>query len=92
MYPNASGDMATDEWYRTESIRDNVQLDAFVVMPNHMHGIIHITECLNDGYHVGAYRNTPLQIPQQRNTPLPLRDGKPLQSPSNDLGAIIRGV
>ena len=32
----------------------NVVLDAFVVMPNHFHGIV-------DGFSVGAYCNTPLQ-------------------------------
>ena len=67
MYTNAFGDMATDEWYLTESIRDNVQLDAFVVMPNHVHGIIRIID--NVGPNVGAYRNTPRS--PQTNMPRP---------------------
>ena len=40
---NAHGRIARDEWRRTERLRDNVALDAFVVMPNHVHGIVVIT-------------------------------------------------
>jgi putative transposase len=37
------GQIAYDEWYNTAKIRPNIELGAFVVMPNHIHGIIHIT-------------------------------------------------
>ncbi len=57
MYLNPLGEIATDEWYRTETIRDNVKLDAFVVMPNHVHGIVRIVNTPTSN--VGAYRNTP---------------------------------
>jgi hypothetical protein len=40
---NAFGDIAVDEWLRTAVVRHNVSLDAFVVMPNHLHGLIIIT-------------------------------------------------
>ena len=43
MVLNADGHIVADEWHRTEQVRDNVVLDAFVVMPNHVHGIICIT-------------------------------------------------
>jgi REP element-mobilizing transposase RayT len=43
------------EWVNTGSIRQNVILEEFVVMPNHLHGIIVIT------HGVGAYCDTPLQ-------------------------------
>ena len=41
---NALGQIAEQEWFKTPSIRPdmNIQLEAFVVMPNHIHGIIHI--------------------------------------------------
>ena len=29
-----------DEWRRTETVRANVTVDIFVVMPNHLHGIL----------------------------------------------------
>ncbi|PEN13051.1 transposase [Longibacter salinarum] len=35
-----TGDIVRDEWYRTETLRGNVVLDAFVVMPDHVHGIL----------------------------------------------------
>jgi len=91
---NALGDIATDEWFRTESIRDNVRLDAFVVMPNHVHGIIHITKRA-----VGAYRDTPLKQNEMDgknranvDSPLRFRKGKPLKSPSIIWGALFAGI
>lgn len=37
---NVPGRIAAEEWQRSETIRDRVHLDAFVVMPNHLHGIV----------------------------------------------------
>lgn len=37
---NVFGEIAREEWFRTGQIRPNVELDAFVIMPNHIHGII----------------------------------------------------
>ena len=34
------GRIVREEWHRTDALRDNVQLDAFVVMPGYVHGII----------------------------------------------------
>lgn len=34
------GMVVEEEWRKTEDVRTNVELDAFVVMPNHIHGII----------------------------------------------------
>jgi len=41
---NGFGQIARDEWLRTAEIRPNVELDAFVVMPNHIHGIVIISD------------------------------------------------
>jgi len=96
MILNKSGRIARDQWQNTESIRDNVLLDAFIIMPNHLHGIVQITGSNNNtgadsagAYNVGAYRDTPLHY-------TPLRNNKPthqseFRSPSNTLGAIVRG-
>lgn len=54
MVLNACGRIVAEEWRRTERVRDNVVLDAFVVMPNHVHGIIGITTGPGDG---GAARH-----------------------------------
>ncbi|MBD3297253.1 MAG: transposase [candidate division Zixibacteria bacterium] len=41
------GNIAKIEWTRTASLRSNVILDEFVVMPDHVHGIVCITENRN---------------------------------------------
>jgi putative transposase len=42
---NPLGVAVRDEWLRTAELRDNVELDAFMVMPNHVHGIVVVTDC-----------------------------------------------
>jgi REP element-mobilizing transposase RayT len=37
---NEFGKIARNEWFEIEKHRPNVELDAFVVMPNHVHGIV----------------------------------------------------
>jgi len=39
-----AGQVASQEWLRAPAVRPNVSLDEFVVMPNHLHGIIVIDE------------------------------------------------
>jgi len=34
------GDIVADEWMKTALIRPNVTMDEWIVMPNHLHGII----------------------------------------------------
>ena len=40
---NEHGMAVREEWLRTAQLRETVELDAFTIMPNHMHGIIVIT-------------------------------------------------
>ena len=40
MQLNNYGQIVHDEWLKTEKLRPNVKLDEFVVMPNHLHGIM----------------------------------------------------
>ncbi len=56
MHLNEIGKIVETEWLKTAEIRDNVELDAFVVMPNHLHGIIVIT---GNSKTVGAHRSAP---------------------------------
>jgi REP element-mobilizing transposase RayT len=37
------GQIIEEEWRRTATVRQNVRLDEFVIMPNHLHGILVIT-------------------------------------------------
>ena len=40
---NGWGKIVREEWLGTETVRPNVKLDTFIIMPNHLHGIIHLT-------------------------------------------------
>lgn len=44
MVVSEGGRIVTKEWEQTATVRSSVELDAFVVMPNHVHGILVITE------------------------------------------------
>ena len=44
MMLNPLGLGVQDEWLRTAKIRPYVQLDEYVIMPNHLHGIVMITD------------------------------------------------
>ncbi|MCZ7540244.1 MAG: transposase [Anaerolineae bacterium] len=79
---SAAGEIVQEEWLRTADIRPRVRLDVFVIMPNHLHAILEIAETRE--LPVGAYCNTPLREP-------PGVRSLPLRSPSQTLGAIIRG-
>ncbi|CAG0943768.1 hypothetical protein ANRL1_01466 [Anaerolineae bacterium] len=43
MRVNEYGKIVVDEWTNTACVRANVELDEFVLMPNHMHSIIVLT-------------------------------------------------
>ncbi len=71
---NAFGEIVKEEWLKTVSIRPEVELDDYVIMPNHLHGIIilndpnqpipiagtHGSASAND-QHIGADRRLPLR-------------------------------
>lgn len=42
MYLNDYGKIVINEWCRTGELREEVSLDAFIVMPDHVHGILWI--------------------------------------------------
>ena len=46
MHLNPRGGIARDEWFRTAQLRPYIELfeEEFIVMPNHIHGIIWITD------------------------------------------------
>ena len=61
MILNDAGKIANDEWLKTPELRKNVELDAFIVMPNHIHVIILINR--------RGVLNTPLNDPNSPNDP-----------------------
>ena len=46
MIHNIAGEMAMKEWYKTPEVRPdmNIRLGEFIVMPNLIHGILHVGE------------------------------------------------
>jgi REP element-mobilizing transposase RayT len=52
IYYTIFGEIVCQEWSRSDTIRSEIRLDLFVVMPNHLHGIVVITH--SDGI-VGAH-------------------------------------
>lgn len=39
-FPTSIGMIVDDEWHKTAIVRPNVTLDAWLVMPDHVHGIL----------------------------------------------------
>ena len=72
------GEIVREEWLHTPTIRPEVRLDEFVIMPDHLHGIIVICEERNGVAVVGANCYSP-------------RQETPFRSPSGTIGAIVRG-
>ncbi len=81
MQVNEMGQIVRDEWLHTGDMRSNVELDAFVVMSNHFHGIIVLhSDCRG----VLQYAPTDNARSTENQTPQ-------LRSPSQTVGAIVRG-
>ena len=64
MVLNQFGEIAQEEWLKTAKIRENVELGEYVIMPNHIHGIISLIDT------VGAHCNVPLRNMPPHNFPL----------------------
>jgi REP element-mobilizing transposase RayT len=47
MHLNRIGEIVQSGWLRSENIRSEIELDEFVVMPNHVHGIILICDSVS---------------------------------------------
>jgi len=55
MILNNIGHIVAHEWRNTSEIRDNVAIHDFIIMPNHLHGIIEITYNKNNQERVGDF-------------------------------------
>ena len=54
------GKIVKEEWERSPSVRSGIVHDEFIIMPNHIHGIVFIENPDHKG--VGATGRSPLQI------------------------------
>jgi REP element-mobilizing transposase RayT len=94
MFLNRWGELVREEWLRTAEMRPDVELDEFVVMPNHFHGIIIFTHVamVGDGstlVPVGAHCVRP-----PSDSPATNSGGArsaPLQRAARSLGSVMAG-
>ncbi|MEB3120773.1 MAG: transposase [Snowella sp.] len=65
MYLNQIGKIVAEEWINTPKIRSNFELDEWIIMPNHLHGIViineHILETGEENIKFSGARNAPLR-------------------------------
>lgn len=79
MIPNLLGQIVEEEWHRSAGVRPHFELDAFQLMPNHIHGIVWIIA--RDS--TGAQPPTP----PRAHSSAPLH----LQRPPHSLGSFVAG-
>ncbi len=87
---NNLGTKVEEEWLKTKQIRANVDLDYYVIMPNHLHGLIIIEQ---------SVENVTIKGRGELNSPTNNNPGHiqyaptnyKLKSQSQTLGAIVRG-
>ena len=95
MILNEMGQIAYNEWLKTPELRPNVSLDVFVIMPNHMHGIIILNDNSTNGRGEShSPNNSPNNLPQlieKGECNSPRQQQQMPRSPSNNIGAIVRG-
>ena len=82
MIVNRYGEIAELEWCRTDELRDNIKLHEFIIMPNHLHGIIEVFNC--QGMNRGTAHRALLT---KHGAPQKERFGKPS---SNTIPTIMR--
>ncbi len=101
---NRYGEIVEYEWLRTGQIRDNIVINEYIIMPNHIHGIIKIENPTTVGARcfVPTRRGTML-VPNSQNTIKPditsdIRNNTQAQNTehfgkptSNSIPTIIRG-
>ena len=99
MVLNNAGKIAQKCWLEIPEHFPNVDLDEFIVMPNHVHGIIEIknvgiqivgTKFVGGKFFVGAKNISPLRPPQPNNKPQFIHENQ-FRSPSKTIGSIVRG-
>ena len=79
---NSFGEIAFEEWGLSAAVREEIDSDAFVVMPNHVHGVVVIKHDIA-GNNVGAQGLAPLQHPTPQQPSL--------YRPPRSLGSFVAG-
>jgi putative transposase len=80
---NPLGDIVREEWLRSPQIRAEIELDEFVIMPNHFHAIFSI---IRTGDRPVAPTTNPVT-----NTTMPVAPTKQPGPPPKSVGSFIAG-
>ena len=81
MHENECGKIVREQWFESAQIRPEFALDAFIVMPNHLHGILWILGRKRERLLMGSRFAPPIVGPSgarprgERGSPLPVFDG-----------------
>lgn len=84
MHLSEAGEAVADEWVKSAQIRREIELDTWVVMPNHFHGIVVISEP------VGDQSEGDRPVAPTDDMPAETRDRKPGPRPKS-LSALMAG-
>ena len=76
------GQIVQEEWVKSANIRAELTLGEFVIMPNHLHGIVEMNA--RGAVEVGAHGRAPLRASGFNGT-------RPLHRPKRSLGSFIAG-
>ncbi len=87
---NGIGKVVRAEWLRSAEIRREIYLDAFVVMPNHLHGIVFLMSNMQQAF-VGATGGRP-SVPAKRERIFVLENQGDCQSPLHPRGPAYRSL
>lgn len=74
------GEIARDEWLKTDTIREEVELDVFQVMPDHLHAVMFLRGAT--GGDSGAQAHSRAPVPGCGST---------LARPARSLGSLVAG-
>jgi putative transposase len=93
MILNEVGKIILEEWNQTRELRPNVVLDAFVIMPNHIHAIIVLVNP-DESTNVGVRRVSPLQHNDfdDNQTIQKSKSALPNGATKGSLGAIVGSI
>ncbi|MBI5306978.1 MAG: transposase [Planctomycetes bacterium] len=87
---SAIGEMVADEWQKTPQIRKKVSLDTWIIMPNHVHGIVVINNDVEtprwgvSSLENAKTSNDSMQTPSQNKTETSQRDVSTIYTAQND--------
>ena len=79
MILSAAGEIVSCVWRRTPMVRPGIEMDAFVIMPNHLHGIVSIRFCRGDSV------NRPMDIGEDGRATRPHGGRQIISAEADDL-------